>query len=255
MRALYSLPTTASLALLLALAPPAARANPADLLPPSGPHGAIAVPFAPVVPGAAEAFAATYLRADGRRLGTLLAAIPGSDYNPEVAFVAFTGGTPGATRTVVLNEQPFTLVTVTRPDQPPAFAIAFAATQAGGQLLVDPTEGAVRFIACSDAALLDHLAAATPLAFAQDVPAVAAFSAAPNPFAAATTLRFTLTAPADVQVTVFDVLGRRAAVLDAGEQPAGSHALPFAGDKLAPGVYVVRLAAGASVVTRRVTRR
>ena len=76
----------------------------------------------------------------------------------------------------------------------------------------------------------------------------------PNPLRTGGSVRFALAAPGDVTVAVYDVLGRRVALL-ADRQPmeAGPHALPLRAGTLAPGVYVVRLQAGDVAATRKVT--
>jgi hypothetical protein len=252
------------LAVLLALIPLVPRATPTDFLPPSGPYGTVATPFVPAVPGAAEAAAAAYLRADGRRLGALLAAVPAAGYDPAAALAAFAGGTPGAVRPVLLRGRPFALSTVARRDGAAVYAVAFAVTRAAGRVVVDPARGDVHVVAWAEAeeaaaalalAVLDHLAGSSPLAFAQDAADVLALSAAPNPFTGSTTLRFTLPAAADVEVVVLDLLGRRVAVATPGRLDAGPHALPFEAETLASGVYLVRLAAGAAVTTLRLSVR
>ena len=82
---------------------------------------------------------------------------------------------------------------------------------------------------------------------------VALLAAAPNPFRAGTRLRFRLDVPAEVQLDVFDALGRRVASL-AGAFGAGEHPVPLDGAALAPGVYAVRLAAAGVVRTQLVVR-
>ena len=78
-------------------------------------------------------------------------------------------------------------------------------------------------------------------------------TAGPNPTRGALTLRWTLPAVADVELRVFDLLGREVAHLEAAEAaPAGDHAAVWDAD-VAAGVYVVRLQAGDEVRTRRVT--
>ncbi|MEM6783789.1 MAG: T9SS type A sorting domain-containing protein [Bacteroidota bacterium] len=62
----------------------------------------------------------------------------------------------------------------------------------------------------------------------------------PNPTQDAVTVPLTLAQPAEVRVTVVDLLGREVAVLTDGAQQAGRHALPLDTDSLAPGLYVVR---------------
>ena len=84
---------------------------------------------------------------------------------------------------------------------------------------------------------------------------------APNPFRDAAAITLTLAAPAEVEVALYDVLGRRAAVLASGALPAGRHEIALDGAALPAGVYVVRVQAravsgaerGSAVVTRRVT--
>jgi hypothetical protein len=75
----------------------------------------------------------------------------------------------------------------------------------------------------------------------------------PNPAAGTATVRFDLAAPSTVEVSVYDLLGRRVATLAEGEHPSGAHALPLDAGGLAAGLYLVRLEAGASVLTRRLT--
>jgi len=78
-----------------------------------------------------------------------------------------------------------------------------------------------------------------------------AFLAAPspNPLSAATALRFGLTAPGSVRLAVYDVAGRRVALLHDGYRGAGEHTLIWngrddAGRRVSPGVYLARLEAG-----------
>jgi hypothetical protein len=64
---------------------------------------------------------------------------------------------------------------------------------------------------------------------------------APNPFGAATVVRFDLDRPASVDLSVFDVRGRRVAVIERGWRDAGTRTVPWAADGLAAGVYFLRL--------------
>ncbi len=71
----------------------------------------------------------------------------------------------------------------------------------------------------------------------------------PNPFAGAATLAYELPERADVVLDVFDLLGRRVAVLADGRQEAGRYSVRWdgttgAGAPAANGVYVYRLRAG-----------
>jgi hypothetical protein len=76
---------------------------------------------------------------------------------------------------------------------------------------------------------------------------------APNPVREVTTVTLTLSRPAEVGAAVYDVLGRRVALLASGALAAGRHALRVEEGRLAPGVYVVRVTAGRAVVAQPVT--
>ncbi len=79
-------------------------------------------------------------------------------------------------------------------------------------------------------------------------------SPAPNPARERLTVRYRLPARADVRLEVFDVAGRRVAVLARGTQQAGAHEIRWDGGArgTAAGVYFVRLQAAGSVRVRRV---
>jgi len=68
----------------------------------------------------------------------------------------------------------------------------------------------------------------------------------PNPFNPATTLRFRLDAPGPARLEIFDLAGRRLALLVNADLPAGEHVTEWngrddAGNRLPSGVYVARL--------------
>ncbi|MEM8601760.1 MAG: T9SS type A sorting domain-containing protein, partial [Bacteroidota bacterium] len=102
---------------------------------------------------------------------------------------------------------------------------------------------AQRFVVTVSASGVDAEDGATPLAFGLD-------AAYPNPFTQATTVAYTLAEASEVRVSVYDALGREVAVLANTRQPAGRHAATFDGSRLASGVYVVCLEAGAQVATQ-----
>lgn len=72
----------------------------------------------------------------------------------------------------------------------------------------------------------------------------------PNPFNPTTAIRFQLSQTGDVQLAVFDVLGREVARLVDGQMPAGSHTVRFDGSRLTSGVYFCELTAGGVTQTR-----
>ncbi len=89
---------------------------------------------------------------------------------------------------------------------------------------------------------------------ASDLPAEAELLGAyPNPLRERAAVRFALAADAEVRLEVFDLLGRRVALLAEGLLEAGIHEAAFDGSPLPSGVYLVRFDAGDTVQTQRVT--
>jgi hypothetical protein len=73
----------------------------------------------------------------------------------------------------------------------------------------------------------------------------------PNPFNPTTTIRFGLPEAAQVDVTVFDVLGREVASVLSEQRPAGIHVVSFDASQFSSGVYVYRVKAGDRVDAKR----
>jgi flagellar hook assembly protein FlgD len=68
----------------------------------------------------------------------------------------------------------------------------------------------------------------------------------PNPSSGATTIEYRLSFPSEVDLVVFDVLGRSVRRLDEGPKPAGLHRATWntrseSGQILSPGIYFYRL--------------
>ncbi len=71
----------------------------------------------------------------------------------------------------------------------------------------------------------------------------------PNPFSSGTTITYKLSSTSNVQITIYDVLGREVRKFTPGIQPRGSHqalwdGLNSSGIRVAPGIYFCRLQAG-----------
>jgi hypothetical protein len=73
----------------------------------------------------------------------------------------------------------------------------------------------------------------------------------PNPATAGATVRLTLPEPGPVRLHLYDALGRTVADTDAGVRSAGAHVLTLPTAGLGPGLYVVRVEAGAWQATQR----
>jgi hypothetical protein len=79
----------------------------------------------------------------------------------------------------------------------------------------------------------------------------------PNPATRSAVVPFVLGAEAHVEAALYDVLGRRVAVLASGAYGASRHVLTFDGSALPSGIYVVHIvvrgAQGAQTAIRRIT--
>lgn len=72
----------------------------------------------------------------------------------------------------------------------------------------------------------------------------------PNPFNPSTTIAFQLPQSGHVRLQVFDVLGRRVALLTDSVWEAGNHEVRFDAGSLSSGVYLYRLESGTQIITR-----
>ncbi len=66
----------------------------------------------------------------------------------------------------------------------------------------------------------------------------------PNPFNPSTTIKYQIPSAALVQIAVYDLLGRKAATLVNGYQPAGYYEILFNASKLSSGIYFYKITAG-----------
>jgi len=74
----------------------------------------------------------------------------------------------------------------------------------------------------------------------------------PNPFNPSTRIRFSLAAPAEVRIDVYDLMGRRVDTLLREVKPAGNHAVTYEPRNLASGVYLVLMRADDFRATQRI---
>jgi hypothetical protein len=75
----------------------------------------------------------------------------------------------------------------------------------------------------------------------------------PNPMRRQATLEYTLPKATDVRITVYDILGRRVAVVKDGRQKAGRYTARLHGGRLASGVYFGRLETEDQTRTQKIT--
>jgi pectate lyase len=72
----------------------------------------------------------------------------------------------------------------------------------------------------------------------------------PNPVLGTTIIPFSITRPAHVSLTVYNILGKKVVVLLDSEQMAGSHSIPFNSSGLVSGMYFYVIRTGMTVETR-----
>ena len=103
--------------------------------------------------------------------------------------------------------------------------------------------------------VIARTSAATPVEEAEELPRAIAFGQNyPNPFRTATALQVELPSRADDDLRIIDLLGRTVATLAQGPMEAGIHTLRFDARQvpgLSSGVYLARLRAGKTVLTRK----
>jgi hypothetical protein len=73
----------------------------------------------------------------------------------------------------------------------------------------------------------------------------------PNPFNARTTVRFFLPISRDIELVIYDLLGRRIEVLIDEYREAGVHGITFDASSLSSGVYFYSLRAGDVIESKR----
>jgi hypothetical protein len=75
----------------------------------------------------------------------------------------------------------------------------------------------------------------------------------PNPFNPSTTIQFSVPDQSNVKITLHDVLGRELDILFNDEITAGIHEFTFSASDLASGVYLLRMNAGSTHKTIKVS--
>jgi len=74
----------------------------------------------------------------------------------------------------------------------------------------------------------------------------------PNPFNGSTAVRFNVPRTADIEISVFDVSGRKVDNLATSRFSAGSHTVIWSPENLSSGIYFVRLKSGDSISARKI---
>ncbi|MBN2542951.1 T9SS type A sorting domain-containing protein [bacterium] len=79
------------------------------------------------------------------------------------------------------------------------------------------------------------------------------FNAYPNPFNSATIIKYSITKNAEVELKIYNLLGRKVVTLVDGYKLAGYQSVRWQPEKtLGSGIYFVRVSAGDRVVSKKI---
>lgn len=81
---------------------------------------------------------------------------------------------------------------------------------------------------------------------------VNSISTSPNPFGATTTFEVNLAHSADVEISVYDITGKKVETVQDGEMSAGTSKVIWKPENLADGVYFVQMVIDGNVTTKRI---
>jgi hypothetical protein len=73
----------------------------------------------------------------------------------------------------------------------------------------------------------------------------------PNPFNPSTKINYGLKKAANVEITVYNILGNKVATLLNGYKPSGNYSVSFDASKFSSGVYLYRIVTGEFIQTRK----
>jgi hypothetical protein len=125
-----------------------------------------------------------------------------------------------------------------------------------GVILIQVTDQNLNPVASGSYAEIDDLSFSILTDVNDEVAGVNDFSLEqnyPNPFNPSTRINYQIAKDDFVTLKVYDIIGNEVAVLINKEQPAGKHSVDFNAAKLPSGVYLYRLQAGGSIITKKMT--
>lgn len=120
------------------------------------------------------------------------------------------------------------------------------------ELIVDWPNGVCQHYSLTDLTLSEPnlLHQPTPQLLAENtepdanLPTLSNYEISPNPFNPTTTISFTLSEAANVELSIYNLMGREVALVANGSYDAGTHRVAFDGRALPTGIYFSRLTAG-----------
>jgi len=73
----------------------------------------------------------------------------------------------------------------------------------------------------------------------------------PNPFNPSTTIKYAISKPANVNLSIYNILGQKVMELVNTQQTAGTYEVRFNGASLSSGIYFYSLSNGSSLITKK----
>ncbi|HKI44562.1 MAG TPA: T9SS type A sorting domain-containing protein [Balneolales bacterium] len=168
-----------------------------------------------------------YLSPDGSQTGQI--SVNGTVADPSVNFAASTSMTSVATKLFMIKNGQVTTLAGTQS----TFTLS-----SSGHIIVDYLQLAQQVTS------IESGRGQLPTGFSLE-------QNYPNPFNPTTTIRFKLPQASNVQLTVYNVLGQKVAVLVNNHLSAGTHLVQFNAKALASGLYFYQLKAGNFVMNKK----
>jgi len=160
-----------------------------------------------------------------------------------------------------LRAEPGTIVELSADNLPPSQAVLLV-NRANGETVNLKTESSVTWTVQSEATALSLIAGTEAFVKAEQerlLPEeLTLWPNYPNPFSRTTTIEYTIPKDANVQLQVYDILGRRVATLVDERQASGLHTVQWngtggSGQPLASGIYFGRIIVDGQTATRKMT--
>lgn len=128
----------------------------------------------------------------------------------------------------------------------PSGCFALSAASQEGRIFIADGLGGIQ--------IYRNLLVTPPISVAQDAGHLSGYELSsnyPNPFNPSTVINYQLPEAGNVELKIYDVLGREVAVLVNGFKNAGHYSIRFDGKNFAAGVYIYRLKAGSFTSSRK----
>ncbi len=94
-----------------------------------------------------------------------------------------------------------------------------------------------------------------PLGIQEQVNTISLLENYPNPFAENTTINYSILKGGQVELSIFDLLGNKAAVVESSNKSAGKYSINFNSENLSEGMYLLQLKINNDALTKKIIIR